>query len=578
MRPAVASRIVGVANLTDEERFVAQALLSRLLGPFSIPCFLLGILFFAASLTPSLIPRGPEVQGILGGLVTSLGYLLGAIIALFWKAADLPTFSGRPAKVVTAIAVLIIGAVFLWALGSSLTWQNALRAKMGMEPAEGLRLATIVLYAIVTFAVAFLLGRAVASFFRVIRARFYRVMPPRRANVLGFLVAVTILYVVTLDGLFDTVVTGLDESYEAAQALFDQAPPAPVDSNRTGSPASLVDWAAIGTPGRDYIMSGPDAEDISAFNQRPALDPIRVYVGRANAETPQARAELALSELKRLNAFDREVLIVASPTGTGWMDPGAVDPVEYMHNGDIATVSVQYSYLQSPLALILETNAGLEQATALQEVIHGYWKTLPADARPRLYVHGLSLGAWSSMHATNLFRLLDDPIDGAFWAGPPFPSAFWNYVQNQRNPGSLWVMPSIGDGSLVRYASHIDDASKAEANWGNMRIVFLQYSSDPVVFYDPASLWRAPPWMREPAAPDMSEHFVYMPIVTQFQLAVDLALSFGSPPGFGHAYYARDYVGPWAQVTDPDGWSAADTERLIAHCDNGFQAGCSNGG
>ena len=44
------------------------------------------------------------------------------------------------------------------------------------------------------------------------------------------------------------------------------------------------------------------------------------------------------------------------------MDPGAVDPVEYMHNGDIATVSVQYSYLQSPLALILETNAGLEQA------------------------------------------------------------------------------------------------------------------------------------------------------------------------------------------------------------------------
>lgn len=222
------------------------------------------------------------------------------------------------------------------------------------------------------------------------------------------------------------------------------------------------------------------------------MDPIRIYVGRANAETPQDRAELALAELKRQGAFDRAVLIVASPTGTGWMDPGSHDPVEFVHGGDIATVAAQYSYLQSPLALILETNTGLEQATALQEVVHGYWKTLPEQNRPRLYVHGLSLGAWSSMYATNLFRLLDDPIDGAFWAGPPFPSAFWRYVQNHRDEESPWVLPTIGDRSLVRSASHVADASQAAADWGPMRIVFLQYSNDPVVFYDPLSLWRAP--------------------------------------------------------------------------------------
>jgi uncharacterized membrane protein len=101
--------------------------------------------------------------------------------------------------------------------------------------------------------------------------------------------------------------------------------------------------------------------------------------------------------------------------------------------------------------------------------------------------------------------LLDDPIDGAYWAGPPFSSAFWNYVQNQRNPGTPWVLPTIGDGSLVRYASHTADASEAVADWGDMRIVFLQYSSDPVVFYDPRSLWRAPPWMLEPPAEDVSD-------------------------------------------------------------------------
>jgi uncharacterized membrane protein len=551
--------------------------LSRLIGPFSVPCLLLGLVFFAASLSPSLIPRGPEMQGVLGGLVTALGYLVGQVVALFWRAADLPELSGRPARLATWIVSAIVVVLFAWVLGSSLTWQNDLRQKMGMEPADALHLARIVLIAIVVFFAAYFLGRAVASLFRLIRGWFYRVMPPRRANVLGFVTVVVLLIVVTRDGILDGVVTGLDESYEAAQALFDQAPPAPTDPMKVGSPASLIDWAAIGTPGREFILSGPDAQAISAFTGREAMDPIRVYVGRANGDTPRERAELALAELQRLGAFEREVLIVTSPTGTGWMDPGSHDPVEYMHNGDIATVSAQYSYLQSPLALILETNTGLEQAAALQEVVHGYWQTLPADARPRLYVHGLSLGAWSSMYATNLFRLLDDPIDGAFWAGPPFPSAFWNYVQGQRNPGSPWVLPEVGDGSLVRYASHTTDGSEAPGDWGDMRIVFLQYSSDPVVFYEPASLWRAPQWMRDPPAEDMSEHFVFMPVVTQFQLALDMALSFGSPPGHGHAYYGPDYVGPWVQVTAPANWTEADTERLIAHCDNGFQAGCSNG-
>jgi uncharacterized membrane protein len=333
----------------------------------------------------------------------------------------------------------------------------------------------------------------------------------------------------------------------------------------------------MGQPGRDFVTSGPDAGDISAFTRQPALDPIRVYVGRANGETAQERADLALAELRRLNAFDREVLIVTSPTGTGWMDPGSHDPVEYMHGGNIATVSAQYSFLQSPLALLLETDAGLDQATALLETVHEYWKTLPKDARPRLYVHGLSLGAWSSMYATNLFRLVDDPIDGAFWAGPPFPSDFWNYVQKSREPDSPWVLPRIRDGSLVRYASHVADASQAESDWGSMRIVFLQYSSDPIVFYDPFSLWRAPPWMKEPPSEDASTHLTFVPIVTQFQLVLDMALSFDAPPGHGHAYYSQDYIAPWVQVTAPIGWTPEDTERLKAHCDNGFQVGCTNG-
>jgi uncharacterized membrane protein len=550
---------------------------SRIIGDFSVPCLLLGLLFFAASLTPSLIPRGPAVQGVLGGLVTAIGYLIAHVVALIWQAAELPRLYGRAATIMTVAITIPLVGFFLWVLGSSLTWQNDVREKMGIEPADAFNLGSILLVAFATFAMAYFLGRLVASLFRLIRAWFYRVMPPRRANVLGVVAVIVILVVVTRDGILDRVVAGLDASYEAAQELFQDAPPPPTDPRMTGSAASLIDWAAMGIYGREFVVTGPDAEDISAFTGRPALDPIRVYVGRANADTPRERAELALAELIRQGAFEREVLIVASPTGTGWIDPGMQDPVEYMHDGDIATAVAQYSYLQSPLALILETRTGLEQATALQDAVHGYWKTLPEDARPRFYVSGLSLGAWSSMYATNMFRLLDDPIDGAYWAGPPFSSDFWNYVQNQRNPGTPWVLPTIGDGSLVRYASHTADGSEPAGDWGDMRIVFLQYSSDPVVFYDPRSLWRAPPWMLEPPAEDMSDHLFFMPVVTQFQLALDLALSFSAPPGHGHAYYSQDYIGPWVPVTAPQDWSPEDTERLKAHCNVGYQLGCANG-
>ncbi len=547
-----------------------------LIAGISLPCLLLGLLFFAASLTPSLIPREPLVQGLLGGILVALGYLLGRVLELIWLAADLPRMRGRLGLVGNLVFAALVAGFAIWALTFSFEWQNELRAKMGMEPADAKHLVQILLTGAGTFVIFFLIGASVATLFRWVRDRFYRFMPPRRANVLGVVTVALLLFVVTRDGIFDRVVTGLDESFEAAQMLFDNAPDLPERPDQAGSEASLIDWAAMGQPGRDFVLDGPDAEAISTFTGKPALDPIRVYVGRANGESPQERAELALAELKRLRAFDREVLIVTSPTGTGWMDPGSHDPVEYMHNGDIATVSAQYSYLQSPLALVLETRTGLDQATALLEVVHSYWRTLPKDRRPRFYLHGLSLGAWSSMYATNFFRLADDPIDGAFWAGPPFPSRFWQQAQNAREPGSPWVLPIIGNGSFVRFASHFSDASQAIADWGEMRIVFLQYSSDPIVFYDPSSLWRAPPWMNEPPAEDVSKHLVFIPVVTQFQLALDMALSFGTPPGHGHAYFAQDYISPWVEVTAPEDWTTADTQRLKAHCNIGYQLGCRN--
>jgi len=179
------------------------------------------------------------------------------------------------------------------------------------------------------------------------------------------------------------------------------------------------------------------------------------------------------------------------------------------------------------------------------------------------------------MRGTGLFALLDDPIDGALWVGPSFPSDRWIRVYGNRNPESRYVRPTIGDGRIVRFASHDADAGGPEG-WGAIRIVYMQYSSDPVVFYEPASFFRAPQWMREPAAADVSPKMRFIPVVTQFQLAVDMALANTAPAGQGHAYYGADYVWPWVSVTDPEDWTEADSDKLAAHCNGGFKLGCRN--
>lgn len=542
-------------------------------GLYALPLFL-GLLFFATSLTPTLIPRSWLVQGVLGGLVMGMGYLIGRAVVSVWRLMEIPEPTGRSvtiARLVTGVPVALTLALCLF---QARNWQNGIRERMGMDLVDTTHTLRMVALALVVFAVLVLFGYALQWLFDRLRYRLYRYMPARTANVAGFIITVILVIVVTRDGILDRVIAGLDTSVTVAQNLFDTAPPPP-KAGITGGSDSLVNWGALGQPGRDYVLTGPDAEDIAAFTGAPALDPIRVYVGRAQDDDPQVRADIALKELQRQGGFERSVLIVAMPTGTGWLDPGAVDTVEYMHGGDIATIAVQYSYLQSPLALILETRSGLDQAEALINTVHQYWRTLPDDARPRLYIHGLSLGAWSSMHGTNLFALLDDPIDGALWAGPPFPSAMWQGITGSRDADSAYITPTLGDGRLVRFASHYQDAGGPEG-WGDMRIAYLQYSSDPIVFYEPASLFRAPAWMNEEPGPDVSPHMRFMPVVTQFQLAVDMALANTAPDGHGHAYYGPDYIGPWVAVTDPANWTEADTARLIEHCGAGFHAGCDN--
>lgn len=543
---------------------------------FSALPLLAGLLLFAASLTPSLIPRDWLMQGILAGVSMAAGYAMMQFLLAIWRTLEIPVLKGRTATIIHAILALPVLALLLRCVWLADDWQNSIRARMGMPDVEVANTTKMLGIALAVFLLLFLIGKAVQALFDLLRLRLARYIPVRSANVLGLLLAALIVVVLTRDGVVNGAMRMADSSYVAAQHLTDPNVPPPQQGWQSGAAPSLISWDLMGKPGRDFVLGGPDAAAIARFTGRPAKEPLRIYVGLAQDKDPQIRAQTALDEMLRTGAFDRKVLVLASPTGTGWMDPASYDALEYMQGGDVATVAIQYSYLQSPLALIFETDAGLAQTEALTRLVYDHWRKLPPDRRPKLYLHGISLGAWSSMHAFNPFQMMNEPVTGAFWVGPPFPSTLWRQANAARQPGSPFVLPEVDQGEVIRYASQFAPPDRDGTPWGRLRILFLQYGSDPIVFYDAASLWRAPQWMREPPAPDVSPLLRFTPIVTQLQLALDMLVATSAPPGFGHIYDARDYIDGWLSLTQPEGWSPEDTRRLKAICGTNGLLGCEN--
>ena len=54
---------------------------------------------------------------------------------------------------------------------------------------------------------------------------------------------------------------------------------------------------------------------------------------------------------------------------------------------------------------------------------------------------------------------------------------------------------------------------------------------------------------------------MWLPLITFWQMAGDLAFSTGVPAGHGHKYGAN-VVDGWAALSSPEGWTDADTQRL----------------
>jgi uncharacterized membrane protein len=388
------------------------------------------------------------------------------------------------------------------------------------------------------------------------------VVPRRLSRLVSAVIVVAGAVLIANDVIGRLALNAADNFFLSLDRVVDDHIEQPQDPLASGSAESLIPWDSIGRFGKHFVAAGPTKEEIGKFWGKEVSKPLRVYVGLGSRDSVQQRAQLALEELIRVGGFDRSVLVVATPTGTGWLDPGAVDTLEYLHAGDTAIVSMQYSYLPSWITILVEPAWPRDSARYLFEKVYDHWKNLPKDSRPKLYVHGLSLGALGSAASADLFTVFEDPIQGGLWSGPPFPSSVWVRATKYRNPRSPMWLPTFRDGSMLRFTGREDSLDEGGSRWGPMRFVYIQHASDPMSFFAPELLYRKPAWLAGERGPDVSPYLSWYPIITFLQVGFDLPMATTVPAGYGHNFASASYIDAWIEVTDPKPWTNEQTTRL----------------
>jgi uncharacterized membrane protein len=546
------------------------------LAPPSVPGALVGLACWWASLRPSLLPREWPMQAIVSGLCVAVGYGVGALFDAIGRAAasggpgepNRPwPASGATWKVLGVVGAAIVAVSMpIW-----LRTQDAQRALVDEDPTGALS-AVFVVVASLALAVLFVgIGRLVGFAIHALDRTLARRLPRIAAHLITAAVFVVIGVVLSRDVVFDRFVSWANDRYAAFDDVTDPGVERPTSDLVSGSPASLAAWASLGEEGRDFVAGATTQEALRSFGGAGAevVEPIRVYAGLQTAADADARAEVVVRELHRTGAADRDVVIVATATGTGWVDPVAIEAIELMHGGNTATASMQYSYLPSWISFLVDGPKAQEAGIALNRAVHAWWSDLPADDRPALVVFGESLGskgtefAYVGDDAAASVANSADRADGVLLVGPTNANPIWQQVIDARDAGSPVWRPVFDGGRTVRSMAVNSDADADDPAWTEPRVLYVHHASDPVGNWNMELLWSPPAWVDDPTGPDVPADVSWFPFVTWAQVVADLVAGFDATPGHGHDY-SSNMAAAWAAVAPPDGWTADDTARLAA--------------
>ena len=379
--------------------------------------------------------------------------------------------------------------------------------------------------------------------------------------------------------LFDHIVRGLEAgatNYEPV--LGASVPPEWIGSTVSGGADSRVAWATLGREGRRHaathvratpLPSRPEGiPDLSIHTVmgRPArATPVQVYVGLDSGPDARTRVALAMAELDRTDAWDRSLLMLISPTGTGYVNYCAVAAVQYLTLGDVATVTLQYSKRPSPLSLG-RIGAAREQNRLLMLHVLERLRDRPADRRPRVVLFGESLGAHTSQDMLMHWGTLGPQalgIDRALWIGTPYSSKWMRQVTGVPRPD---VDPTL----VGVFNDHAQYAALPADDRARLRYVLVSHDNDGVTKFGADLVTSRPRWLspdRPPVqeVPGASPRGVppamrWRPLTTFLQTLIDMKNA--QVPGAYRAW-AHDYRPDLARfIRDVYGLPASDEELI----------------
>ncbi len=354
-----------------------------------------------------------------------------------------------------------------------------------------------------------------------------------RSDVLGHAAAAVVLGA-GVYGLGVLIYRRAETRLGIPDALLTEPPSA---AGLSGSPGSAIDWHLLGREPRRHLAQVRSAAAIRAVMAEPARDPIRLYVGLTSAPSLTERVDLAMRELERTGALDRSLLVLVSPTGSGYVNYVASAAWEYLSRGDCASLTMQYSSRPSPMSLD-RVDEGREQNRATWNAVAEELRRREPEGRPRVVLFGESLGAHTSQDAflhTGTDGLRRNLIDRALWLGTPYASA-WSRTAHAHGIGQ------VAPGGVLRVTC-ADDIDRLDPQAARAaRYVLMEHDDDAIALFNLELLIREPSWLVEQRRRAVPGQARWSTPVTFLQTAVDVKNANNDDPGLftsaGHDYRA----------------------------------------